>query len=302
MLALVAALLIRPQAEVTLIAVGDIMLDRYVGQAIDKHGLDYPLAEVRPTFAKADIVVANLECPLTDEPRELQKRFVFRVPPERVGALKGIDLVSVANNHSLDCGRAGLQETLSTLEKEGIASCGVLPQATTITRKGIRVAFIGYSDFPESVPGDSPLVNYYDLPTLTKAIQTAKSRSAIVVVFPHWGIEGTAQISARQKTEASALANAGADLIVGSHPHVLQPVERIGKTVVAYSMGNFVFDAIPSQSRTAIFQFKITSDGVKSATQIPCHIKKMRPISLSGHPKSASKIHPSSSKGIQRRA
>ncbi|HTQ08654.1 MAG TPA: CapA family protein [Fimbriimonadaceae bacterium] len=265
-------------SHVTLDAVGDIMLDRYVGEEIERHGTAYPLSKVRRVLAKADLAVANLECPLTRQPRVLPKSFAFRCPPERVAALSGIQLVTVANNHTLDCGRPGLSETLSTLRSAGIAVFGSSTTPAVVERHGIRIAFLGFSDFPESAPGDAPGIVYYDRAAIAAAVTRARSEADVVVVFAHWGIEGDPRPSARQREEASEIARAGADLILGAHPHVLQPVERIGHTVVAYSMGNFVFDPPNSaQARTAIYRFTIGRDGVTYCELLPCLIEACRP-------------------------
>lgn len=276
-------------------AVGDVMLDRYVGRAISRYGLAYPLARVKPILDKADLVVGNLECPITDQPRVLQKHFLFRASPSHTSALKGFDVLSVANNHSLDCGIDGLWDTVSNLSKLQIAAVGTLLEPVTLTKNGIRVAFLAFSDFREKLPISREdtawtgqggnvrygreVVDYYDRDRLSGAIGKAKKIADVVVVIAHWGIEGDAKPSARQRKEAKELAAAGADLILGAHPHVLQPVERIGKTVVAYSMGNFVFDSTRTAERkAAIFSFSVTKSGVESWKLIPCRIENARPI------------------------
>jgi len=265
--------------HVTLDAVGDIMLDRYAGDEIVRHGSGYPLAVVRPVLAKADLTVANLECPLTGQPKTLPKTYVFRCPAERVAALAGIDLVTVANNHTLDCGRAGLAETTTVLTSAGIEVCGLSLQPTIVERHGIRIAFLGFSDFPEDAPGSGPGVVYYDRAKIESAVGQARKKADVVVVFAHWGIEGDPFPSERQRREARELAGDGADLILGAHPHVLQPVERIGKTVIAFSMGNFVFDAPnAAQAKTAIFEFRLGKHGVASYRLVPCVIKRTRPV------------------------
>jgi|SRR5579862_3871340 len=262
----------------SLSAVGDVMLDRYVGREIDRHGTSYPLARVRALLAKADLVVANLECPLTSRPKELHKTYTFRVPPERVAALKGIDVVSVANNHTLDCGRGGLTDTLAALRGAGIEVCGIDADPLIIERKGIRIGIIAFSDFPETVNGGGPGVNYYNPELMKRKIALAHKTAGFVIVLAHWGIEGDSTPSDRQRREAKELAADGADLILGAHPHVLQPVDRIGKTVVAYSMGNFVFDPPNAkQASTAVFQFEIGNDGVGSSKLIPCRIRHEQP-------------------------
>lgn len=257
-------------------ALGDVMLDRYVGRAIDRYGVDYPLDKVRPLLKRADLVLANLECPLTTRPIEIQKHFQFRVPPDRVQALTGIDIVSVANNHGLDCGTEGLAETLRTLASAHIRSVGQEAQTPLIVNlKGLRVAFLAFSDFRDSLPG----ICHYDSLKASEAIASARRLADDVVVFMHWGNEGDPEPSYRQRAEANEMARSGVDLILGAHPHILQPVERIGKTVVAYSMGNFVFDSTrPDQAKTAIFLFHLGKDGAVDSSKIPCRIRGSRPV------------------------
>ncbi|HWA81939.1 MAG TPA: CapA family protein [Fimbriimonadaceae bacterium] len=282
------ALLALSQAvkPVVLDAVGDVMLDRYVGRHIDARGSGYALEKVRNEFAKADLVLANLECPLTTQPIQVEKRFPFRAKPSRVKALKGIGVVSLANNHTLDCGSAGLAETVRVLEKVGIASIGVGGKTwmpLIVRRNGLRIALFAYSDFPEkpSIPQypNTPLISYFSSARMRERLALIRPQVDFVIVFAHWGIEGDFQPSDRQRKEAKEMADSGADLILGSHPHVLQPVERIGHAVVAYSMGNFIFDAPNAQqAETAIFEFRLARHRVIDWRLVPCQIKGARPI------------------------
>jgi poly-gamma-glutamate synthesis protein (capsule biosynthesis protein) len=257
-------------------AVGDLMLDRYVAREIEHHGTAYPLERVRPVLDAADLVAGNSECPITDRPRDASKRFVFRAMPDYASALKGFDVLSVANNHSLDCGPAGLTDTIANLSLQGIQPVGTAAgEPVVIEKKGIKIAFLAFSDFNE--PGDDGVM-HYDRERLGRNITAVRRRADVVVVMAHWGVEGSSEPTPRQRAEAKELAMAGADLILGSHPHVLQPVERLGKCVVAYSMGNFVFDAVKAKEReTAIFSFEIRARGVDSWRTIPCKIRNARP-------------------------
>jgi poly-gamma-glutamate synthesis protein (capsule biosynthesis protein) len=271
MIATLCALALPP--ALPLIAVGDIMLDRYVGRAIEKYGVSYPLSKVRSALKSAVVTVGNLECPLTSRQRAASKRFVFRAPPSSVGALAGIDVLSVANNHSMDCGPEGLTDTIATLSAAGIQPVSRSP--VVVERMGMRIGFVAFSDFPES-GGDFSFG-----PGLLKEVAGMRSRTDFLVVMAHWGVEGSNAVSDRQRREAKQLADAGADLVLGSHPHVMQPVERIGRTVVAYSMGNFVFDAVTrKEQETAIYCFAIGRDGVQSWRLIPCRIEHARPVLL----------------------
>src|ERR1044072_1516830 len=150
---MLALLVIAPLKPITLMAVGDVMLDRYVGRAIARYGAGYPLSRVRPFLDQADLVVGNLECPITSRPRTVSKHFVFRASPAHASALAGFDVLSVANNHSLDCGRTGLDDTVAGLSKLGIADVGTSLEPVVVTRGGVRIAFLAFSDFPEPVVG-----------------------------------------------------------------------------------------------------------------------------------------------------
>lgn len=277
-----------PPQRLALAAVGDVMLDRYVGRRIDQFGPAFPLEMVAPELQKADLVIANLECPLTTAPPALEKRFIFRVNPANVAALKGIDIVSLANNHTLDCGEAGFAETQRTLAKALIATIGADSwKPLILQRNGLKIAIFAFSDFPENptnasaksvhrTPNSGP--TYYNPARMRAAIAFMRPQVDDIIVFAHWGIEGTAVPSERQRMEAREMAEAGADLILGSHPHVLQPVERIGHTVVAYSMGNFVFDATKTEERkTAIFKFLLRPHEVSEWKLTHCRITNARP-------------------------
>jgi len=298
MIAAIAAILLNPRlgfrepvASVTLMAVGDVMLDRFVGRAIDRFGPRYPFARVRKTLNRANIVYANLECPLTTEQKVLAKRFVFRVKPGSVGVfnLKPLTVLSTANNHSLDCGRKGLAQTLETLDRHHLQHAGAGStedaawQPLIVQRKGLKVAFIAVSDFPETVAGDSPVVCYYDEARLKTSIQRARKSADIVVVCPHWGIEDTTVTSERVKREARLISDDGADLILGCHPHVLQSVTWLtrpdgGRTCVAFSMGNFVFDTTRAlQTKTGIFSFTLNRRGVSASKLLPATIVNCQP-------------------------
>lgn len=287
MLAALAALAIGATGKgATLMAVGDILLDRYVGRAISRHGASYPLERVRSTLETADQVYANLECPLTSQPRELQKRFLFRAVPDSARALKlKVPLVvSVANNHTLDCGRPGLSETISILKSAGISLCGGGETSADawspriVDVKGIRLAFIGYTDFEQRVSGTMPTVAYFEAAALEWAVKRARGIADIVIVCPHWGIEGTTKLWHRQVEQAELMSRLGVDLVLGSHPHVVQPIQWIGRTCVLFSMGDFVFDTQkPEEQRSAIFVINLTRGGVRAVDKIPVEIRNNRP-------------------------
>ncbi len=290
MLAALFALALTQPPKAILAAVGDLMLDRRVGRYVDRYGSGYALAKVNSAFRDADLVFANLECSLTKRDRVLRKRYVLRAPPKRVAALafRRPTVLSLANNHSLDCGRSGLLDTEQTLDRAGISFCGTRSRGVwrprVVTVNSIRIAFLGFSDFPEVVVGDEPDIAYFDELQARTAIAKAKAQADIVVVAVHWGAEGSVVPTSRQRLEASALALNGVDLILGSHPHVLQPVEwldgRNGKrTCVAFSMGDFLFDTSkPNECQTGIFRFELGKGGVTRCEVLPATIVDARPV------------------------
>lgn len=218
-----------PAAPITLAFVGDVMLGR--GVTHDLAGKwTMAFADVQGWLADADVAFANLESPLTTAP-QLAAGYDLRAPPQAVAALRagGFDVVSLANNHALDAGQTGLEETLAALHAAGIEA--VLPQRELV-RPHYRL--LAFDDSIE------PL----DIQASAAAVEAAARQAEWVIVSVHWGGEYQAAPSARQQALAQAWARAGADIIIGHGPHVLQRIEWIDKTLVAYSLGNFLFDQL----------------------------------------------------------
>ena len=211
---------------------GDVMLGRGVAQALDG---DWKAAfsTVRPWLAEADLTFANLESPLTTAP-QVSSGYDLRTLPAAVDAFRtaGFDVVSLANNHAFDAGEPGLAETVATLDAAGIT--GVVTQTTGDLRQSVRYHLLAFDD------SLSPL----DIDAAAQQVAKARQHADLVIVSVHWGGEYQAAPSPRQQAIAQALARAGADLIIGHGPHVLQRVEWMGKTLVAYSLGNLLFDQL----------------------------------------------------------
>jgi poly-gamma-glutamate synthesis protein (capsule biosynthesis protein) len=229
-----------PEASLTLILVGDVMLGRGAAQALDGDW-EAAFTEVRPWLGEGSdrpgqrqarsVAFANLESPLTTLP-QIVGGYDLRAPPEAVAALHvaGFDAVSLANNHALDAGEAGLRETASTLR-----GVGIIPWMEATPMVIAQVPSVRGLAFDDSAV---PL----DIASAAAAVADAAAQAEVVVVSIHWGGEYQAAPSARQQAIASALSEAGARVIAGHGPHVLQRVERMGETLVAYSLGNFLFD------------------------------------------------------------
>lgn len=246
--------------EIIINAVGDIMLAGRWTPVFSKKGYDLPFAAMKSELAKADLNLANLESPISINGNEFtSKQFRFRAEPELASSLRkaGFQLVTLANNHSMDFGAQALADTLKNLEGAGIAWIGAGPdlaearKMALYTIKGKKIAFLGYSltqpsEFfagqqrPGTVPGYEKLV--------VADVASARRQADYVIVSFHWGKEGSDAPQTYQRSTAHKAIEAGADVIIGHHPHVLQGVERYKGGIIFYSLGNFAF---ASKSRTA---------------------------------------------------
>jgi poly-gamma-glutamate synthesis protein (capsule biosynthesis protein) len=221
-------------------------------------------AYLEPFLASADLALANLESPLTTSPVQTESPYELCAPPENVKYLvdAGFDLLALANNHRLDCGLAGLIETQRTLTDAGLGFIGPDPEPVYRSINRIRLAFLAFDAIGE-----------FDIETAVRAVQSARESGAFVVVSMHWGMEYQAGASASQEQIAQALADAGATLIWGHHPHVLQPTRWIsdGKTLLFYSLGNALFDqyGLESTRRSALVIITMDSRGIKEFSVVP---------------------------------
>jgi poly-gamma-glutamate capsule biosynthesis protein CapA/YwtB (metallophosphatase superfamily) len=255
----------RTPPALTLVCVGDVMLGRDVAAAL-KGDWAEAFDEVRPWLVAADLALANLESPLTTAPFE-GGRFDLRAPPAALDALvaAGFDVVSLANNHVLDGGAAGLAETLETLGQAGIVA---------LLDVGARDAGRGHSILlpsPDAVPLRVAVLAFLDdgRPLDTRAVAEAAAQVNLVIVSMHWGAEYY-PVTERQRLLARELAAAGADLVIGHGPHVLQPVERVDGAWVAYSLGNFLFDQpFPDTRQGAILRIRLDRGSITAVEAIP---------------------------------
>lgn len=285
---------------VTIHAVGDIMLAGSGTRAYHKQGYSYPFAAVSDRLQQADIVIGNLEAPLAAGGEEfIGKKFRFKVDPAALEAIKdaGFTHLALANNHILDYGSTGLQQTIQALDGAGVAHFGAGPDLGAARKawitevKGIKIAFLAYSlVYPEeffatkgragTAPGYRP---YY-----SEDIKLARSRADYVVVSFHWGEEGAKQPKPYQQTTARKAIDAGADVVLGHHPHVLQGVEYYGRGVIFYSLGNFTFGSMSRSSASSMIARITLDDGVRGVEIIPLDVLNSRvrfqPKILSGQP------------------
>jgi len=250
--------------EFTIAAVGDIMLGGRAEPYLRDLGPAYPFQQVLPVLREAQVVVGNLECPLSVRGEAVKdKKFTLRAAPTAVNALTngGIRVVSLANNHAMDFGPLALQDTLGVLSDAGVLYSGAgmnLEDARTpalLRTAGMTIAFLSYSlTFPLEFyatpvrPGTAP--GYADY--VQEDIRKARAVADLVVVSFHWGAEVTFAAKDYQIAMGRNAIDWGADLVLGHHPHVLQEVELYKGRLIAYSLGNFVFGSESNRTNSSI--------------------------------------------------
>lgn len=236
-----------PLPSLTLLAVGDVMVGRAVGGMALEHTPDYPFEKVAGTSQGADLVFGNLECAVTARDFAVHKAYRLRADPKVVPALvaAGFDVLSLANNHTMDCGKLGLMETISSLHGAGILTVGAGENAVEARKpalaeiRGLKVAFLAFTDVPD---GSGAFIARGDSTEIVEAVALAKKQADLVVISFHWGEEYATAPLDHQRKLAHAVVDAGACLVIGHHPHVIEGVERYKRGLIAYSLGNFVFD------------------------------------------------------------
>jgi poly-gamma-glutamate capsule biosynthesis protein CapA/YwtB (metallophosphatase superfamily) len=282
------SLRVRP---VRLAAGGDVTLGDGVATAIRQYGPRWPWRSVAPVLRAADIAVVNLETCVSTRGRPWPgKEFTFRGTPRSLrtaAGFAGVDVGSLANNHSLDYGRVAFADTLAYARRYGIHSVGggaslrKARKPAILGRGGLRIAFLGFSDVRppgfDAGPGRSGATPAF--PKYIRAdVRKANGRADVVVVYFHWGIELDRSPTARQQFLARVALRAGASVVLGAHPHVLQPRERRGNRFVAWSLGNFVFDwNSPGTDRTGILRLGLGRAGVVSSRFLRARINWVQP-------------------------
>lgn len=275
---------------------GDIIFSGKAGNLLQQKGYDYSYSALGGMFNKDDLTVVNLETPITTRGVGAKnKQFVFKGPPEALDALKraGIDAVNLANNHSLDQGVEGLRDTLTHLDRRGIAHVGAglnsqaAYSAQYFERNGIKIALLGFTRVMpvmdwKAGPNSPGLASVYDSAEGLQAIAAAKKKADLVVVMVHWGRERVDQYDKVQQALGHSFIDAGADLVIGGHPHVLQGVEPYKGKWIAYSTGNFIFTrgSIPATWETAVFQAECNIKGQCSMKLKPMDAELAQPVPM----------------------
>lgn len=275
--------------EITLVFAGDILFDDHyaVMAKMQQRGgkiEDAFSEEILEVTRGADIFMVNNEFPYTSRGTPTpEKKFTFRAKPEYASYLTdmGADLVSLANNHAYDYGEISLTDSIDTLNGIGIPFVGAgrnLEEAVKpvyFIANDKKIAFISATqiertdnpDTKEATETSPGVFRCWDVERLLEVVRNAKQVSDYVVVYIHWGTESTEEIDWAQKEQAPKIAEAGADLIIGDHPHVLQPIGYSGETPVFYSLGNYFFNS--KAQDTCLAKATLDENGLKSLQFIP---------------------------------
>ncbi|MER3402396.1 MAG: hypothetical protein C4337_03635 [Armatimonadota bacterium] len=274
-----------------LIFAGDIIFGKGIHQVARQWGLLFLFDAIAPTLRTADWVVANMEGCIATRGTPMKKEYTFRASPPLAETLRwaGIPMVSLGNNHSMDFGVEGLEETFQHLRAAGVWWAGAGSNeadasAPVILDNGaVRVAIFCFTAVvPHGFPASAQRAGVATLQTVLPRIRAVRNRVNRLIVIPHWGDEGVFQPNSKQRRIARMLASAGADIIVGHHPHVVQGYERLGNTQIVYSVGNFVHTPrMPASRRALLVQVDIRSDTIASLTLITLWLENGQPIPLS---------------------
>lgn len=244
-----------PPRRVVVAFTGDLMLDRDVEFAMATVSATYPFDAAAPLFEGVDYAVGNLEGTFTDVGAPMAKKYVFATDPALAAGLAATPfrVVTLANNHATDYGIEGLARTIETLEAHGIRWFGAgrdeaeARRGLVVTAEGQPgIAYLGYNAFPEVhwADGAAGGVARASVEAVREDVARMRAQPGVdfIVVTLHAGDEYRHEVNEEQRAIARAAVEAGADLVVGHHPHVLQPVEAYRDRFILYSLGNFVFD------------------------------------------------------------
>jgi poly-gamma-glutamate synthesis protein (capsule biosynthesis protein) len=265
----------------TLVFLGDVAPGRSMEAQLSRYGPGYPWSGLQHLLADTDLAVANLECVISTEGQSLRKPYVIRSHPRWAGTLAeaGFDVVSLANNHALDYGSEGLNGTLEALRDVGIKAVGAgrneveAHQPALFSLGEVRVAVLGYAASRWYGTPDIPATNqlaWAKNSHVQADVEAIKDQADFVVVLLHAGTEYATKPSNDQVDFARAAIRAGADLVVGHHPHVTQTVEHYRGGLIVYSLGDALFD-IPRQAamRGHILRVRVTKGGMDAAELWP---------------------------------
>jgi poly-gamma-glutamate capsule biosynthesis protein CapA/YwtB (metallophosphatase superfamily) len=274
-----------PSPEITLLAVGDVNLGRKAGRIILAGDVDYAFEKTADIIGSADIAFANLESTISEQNGTTQNgTWCFTAPPIAAETLShaGFDVVSLSNNHVWDFGKRALLETPTHLDRVGIRHAGTgenLEAAFSpaiLEAKGIRIALFSVTNIFNFGGPEHEAFTYTawaDMGRLAPAIKKVKDDVDLVVVAAHWGAEYQDRPADETVALAHEMVDAGADIVLGGHPHVPQGIERYKGAFIIYSLGNFAYHQTTEHSvwktRSIMLLLTLTKDGVKSYRMIP---------------------------------
>jgi AmmeMemoRadiSam system protein B len=268
----------------SIILVGDIMLSRGIEKIMqEKNDYNFPFARISDFLHSSNLVVGNLETPISNRGESSGNLYSFRAEPRVVIGLKnaGFSVLSLANNHIFDYGKEALVDTLHHLKKAGIDYVGVgmnfseAHQGVTKEINGTEIAFLSYTNLllkNAAAKKNSPGISYLDPEQMVSDIVRAKKNADLVIVSFHFGQEYQTKHSLLQEQIAKKAIEAGACLVVGHHPHVVQEIEKYRNGYIAYSLGNFVFDQNFSPETRVGLVLKVEIQNKKIAAVIPYRI------------------------------
>jgi len=276
------------EKPVTLLLVGDIMLDRGVEYMIEKNGdWRFPFLKIVENLKGVDILFGNLESQISNKGKKVGSIYSFRADPEAIQGLSfaGFDILSVANNHAFDYGKEALEDTFFRLREAGINYVGggfnskeaYSPIIKEIN--GTKIAFLAYTNLgPENwkaVKENSGIawISENDFEKIKNDIKEAKGKADVLIVSLHGGEEYSSKPTQFQIKFSGAAIEAGADLVIGHHPHVVQGNEKYKDSWIFYSLGNFIFDQSFSEETMKGQAVKVLIENGKIRTVIPIEIK-----------------------------
>lgn len=268
--------------DITMIFGGDVMLGwGYLEVVPDPYDFSWPFLKLKPLFDAADIVMVNLENAVTTAKGKISKQFNFKMDPALLPILTegGIDIVTLANNHVFDFGSEGLADTLRNLDNAGIPHVGAgmtLAEArrpVILTIKGRTVGFLGYGNYAPAT-ADRPGTVYRYPELVREDVRALKAQGVdLIVVNFHWGVELMQEPQESDRLLARHAIESGADIIVGHHPHVVQPVEVYEGKVIAWSLGNFIFGGNSKRpDRSILLKVTASVDGTLRPEVLPIRI------------------------------
>jgi len=272
--------IVEPKKELSVLAFGDIMLGRYVRVLMDKYGMNYIFSGIKDEngnfFTDADVVHANLEGPIFEKGRKGGTSMVFAFNEDVAPFLKknGFDVVSIANNHALDMNWNGRGTTLNALNDSGVGWCGNPSESDPDSvyygeKNNTKYAFVCFQDITTKLNFDAAAA----------LVKEVKSKVDYVIVSIHWGYEyaHTPNLK-RQVIPGHMFIDAGADVVLGHHPHVVQPFEIYNGKFIFYSLGNAIFDQYWSSDTQDELAVKISFDGAKTKAELfPMRSEKSKP-------------------------